>query len=280
MKKIVFLFSAFLFFNQSYSQYTVTKVMGLVKNNLSGEVLKLGSRLSDNDQLLFSSAKDIVRVVVAGKGIYIITPTPKPDKQQNALVEVLKNTLHIKSKEGYLSGRSSNEELIPSVLETEKNYNTKNLITKENKYLFNKNSYDISEGNKFFLQIDARGTEPIIRQLKTLEDTLIIYPNDFKVNGRDAKNLTYKIGFFSKEKDNSTSLCRINPYFDITGKMETIVNLIIRNNYFEDKEKLIEQCYAEVYIALGKPSHISFNNAFQKLYTSFSKNKKVKVKKK
>lgn len=271
MTKIIFILLVSCILHPVFSQYTVTKVIGHVQNKMSGEVLKLGSRLNDNDVLLFSSINDMVRVIVAGKGIYIITPSPKANNQQNELVEILKSTLHIKSKEGYLSGRSMVLELIPKALEVASTLNTKNLIAKENKYLFDKNLYDISAGNKFFLQIEFPGSDPVIHQLKTNDDTLFIYPSDFKISEKDAANLTYKLGFFSKEKNNSISLVKIDPYFDVSDKMENLIKLIIVNNNIKDKEKIKEQCYTEIYISLGKPSELIFNKAFSKIFSYYKR---------
>lgn len=258
-----------------FSQYTVTKIIGQVKNRTTGEKLFPGSKLKDDDVLEFSSSRDMLRVIVSGKGIYVISPTPRKDNQQNMIVEMLKSALKIKSKEGYLSGRSEESELIPATLETEASVNNKHLISMENKYLFDMREYDVSKGNRFFLQVEGEDGKPEIHSLKTVSDTLLIYPVDFKprqneITGKEK----YKLGFYNKDKNSSESLSTVNPYIDSTGEMENIIKMIIAENKKADKEGLRHACYAEVYEALGKPSVILFSSVFDRLTSGITKTKK------
>jgi hypothetical protein len=266
MKKIVFIFSLLLFSAACFAQYTVTKVIGNVKK-MSGETVTTGSTLSDNDVLLFSSENDMVRVIVAGKGIYVINPSPKAEKKPNVVIEILKYTMHVKSKEGYLSGRGESIAKIPGAFETDPGNNKKTLISNESKFLFSAHDYDVSNnGSKFFLQIEYEGSKPIIRSLKTNADTLLLHAADFKTDNTDtSKKAKYTIGFYSKEKGSSESLADIDPYFDESHEMEAIIKVVASQSKQTDKSKLQEECYAEVYGALGKPSDIDFQKAFEKV---------------
>lgn len=248
----------------SRAQYTVTKVIGEVTNRTSGEKIVPGSKLRDDDLLSFSSEKDMLRVIVSGKGIYVIGPSPNSQKQQSILVEMLKSALKIKSREGYLSGRSDESEMIPAVLETESAVNNKHLVKEENRYLFDPAVYSISGGNRFFLQIEQEGSQPVIRPLKTSGDTLIVYASDFKTENEPSGN-RYKLGFFSREKNSSESLSVIRPYFDASDEMETVMKLIVTNSPGATKEALKHACYAEIYESLGKPPAIRFNTTFENL---------------
>lgn len=267
MKRIVFILLALHIRCICFSQYTVTKVIGRVTNKTTGESLYPGSKLRDDDLLAFSSPNDMLRVIVSGKGIYVISPGPRSEKQQSVIVEMLKSALQIKSKEGYLSGRSEEDELIPGVLQTDAAINTNNLIRMQNKYLFEPRTYNIINGNRFFLQTEVQGSKPLIRPLKTVEDTVFLYAADF-----EKVNATYKLGFFSKEKNRSQLLTEIRPLFDTSHEMETIIKLIIAENKQKDKALLKRSCYAEVYEALGKPSAVLFNDVFDKTLTEVSKN--------
>jgi hypothetical protein len=279
MKKTLYIFLLLSFMNPCFSQYTVTKVIGSVKKKLTGEALKPGSKFIDTDPLVWSSSNDMVRTIVAGKGIFIITPSPKAEKEGNNLLEIVKFTLHLKSKEGNLSGRGEDIELLPEALGTEAGINTKNLIALENKYLFDKKVYDVSSGNKFFLQTEIDSSDPLIKPLQTKSDTLIVYSSDFKKRSVEgAGNAKYKLGFFSKMNNSSQLLLQINPYFDSTAEMETIMKIIISEAKQRDKEKLQEHCYAEIYEALGKPSGVLFKNTFDKIITAFLKNSTIKNK--
>ncbi len=271
MKKIINLLVLIVICHSIFAQYTVTKVIGTVKNVTSGETLKAGSILRDDDKIGFSSDKDLVRVIVPGKGIYLITPTERDEKEQSgALVEMVKAALHIKYKEGYLSSRSKDDESIPAVFETEAQVNSKNLFVEENKYVFDSRLYNTSKG-RFFLQIESPGSKTFIHPLRTTSDTLILYASDFKTETEtDPVNTTYKLGFFSKEKNSSESLAVLQPYIDSSGEMETIMKLIIENVQ-TDNEKMQDACYEEVYTDLGKPPAILFKNTFNMLIKGVSK---------
>jgi hypothetical protein len=241
-------------------------VIGNVKK-MSGETVTTGSILSDNDVLLFSSQNDMVRVIVAGKGIYVINPSPKAEKKQNnSVIEILKYTLHVKAKEGYLSGRAESVTKIPEAFETDLGSNKKTLIINESKFLFSTHNYDISNGSKFFIQIQYEGSKPIIHSLKTNADTLLLHVSDFKTDNSDTtKKVKYAIGFYSKEKNSSESIADIDPYFDVSGEMEAITKVVASQSMQTDKSKLQDECYAEVCSALGKPSDIDFKYAFEKV---------------
>lgn len=271
MKKILYFFITLLFINPGFSQYTVTKVIGTVKKTATSELLKPGSHFSETDHLEWSSPNDMVRTIIAGKGIFIITPSPKAEKEGSKLLEIVKFTLHLKSKEYNLSGRSTDDDLLPSTLNTEEAINTKNLISVENKYLFDKAAYDVSDGSKFFIQTELPGSKPVIKSLETHSDTLMIYSSDFKDATADTANTKYKLGFYSKENNSSRLLVQIKPYFDTANEMETIMGVLIAANEKAEKEQLKEQCYLEIYQALGKPSDICFQNSFEKIFSTSAK---------
>jgi hypothetical protein len=266
MNKVLLIFFCVVFWAPCFSQYAVTKVIGNVKK-LSGEVLVTGSKLSDDDVLLFSSTSDMVRVIVAGKGIYVISPGPKAEQKQNSVVEILKNTMHVKYKEGYLSGRGETVAMVPEAFEPDPGGNKKALIRGESKFLFNRHKYDVSNGSKFFLQIEYEGSKPYIRALETNADTLLLHASNFRTgNTESAKKAKYIVGFYFKDKNTSESLADLDPYFDETGEMEAIIKVVASQSNQTDKSKLQEACYSEVYGALGKPSDIDFKNAFERVF--------------
>lgn len=249
----------------AYGQYTVTKVIGQVKNKSTGEQLRPGSKLKDDDMLEFAGAKDMVRVIVSGKGIYVISPTPRTGNPANAIVEMLKATLKIKSREGYLSGRSEESDLVPGVWETEASVNSRIHVGEENKYLFEKDKFDLSGGNRFFLQLEVPGGSSEIHALATSGDTLLLKSENFKPRQQFDAKIGYKIGFFRKDNNTSESLAAINPYLDSTGEMETIIKLMITEGTTMPKDSLRKASYAEVYESLGKPSKIIFESTFDRL---------------
>lgn len=261
MRGIVMLFFMLAAGKAGFSQYTVTKVVGRVINTTSGEILKTGSMLRDTDVLGFSTNNDMLRVIVSGKGVYVISPGPQSAKKNDLIVDVIKSALKIKSKEGYLSGRSGPEELVPAVLQTDATVNTGNLLRRENKYLFDQQTYNVSGGNRFFLQTEVAGSKPVIRTLKTIADTLVLYAADFAGSAGAA----YKLGFFTRDKNSSEMLTELRPVVDSTGELETIVRIMIRANKSTGVEELKRASYAEVYEAIGKPPAVLFDEVFERI---------------
>lgn len=277
MKRIIYLCLLMFCFLGGSAQYIVTKVVGNVVNVVSNDKIVLGSKLNDNDALSWVKPvlpNAMVRALVAGKGVYIITPSPMAKQNPNEVVEYVKKSLKIKAKEGYLSGRAENDELIPGSLETEFTISNSVLISKLNQYLIDKKEYDVSDGSRFFLQINSVDFKPVIRQLTTISDTLLIKASDF-ILPPDQKNspVKYQLGFFSKAKSATRSLIAIKPFLDTTNQMETIIQMVIANSKQIDKKKLKQECYAEVYAALGKPADITFNKAFLEMISEASKAK-------
>ena len=252
-----------------FSQYTVTKVIGNVKKK-TGEKVTVGSKLKETDVLIFSTPEDKVRVIITGKGIYVLTPSPKAAVEKNNLVEMLKSTLQMKSKEGYLSSRGQTIESVPDVFDTIDSINTKNLIAKENFYLFDPGRYNVAGGGKFFIQATgAEGGKPIMKELKTKGDTVFIGRSDF-LPKMDA---TYKLGFFDKAENRSREIADLDPYFDETGEMEKIIRVMIKENKLEDETLAQQACYEEVYESLGKPSDLLFEKLYQKVMKGTKKTK-------
>jgi hypothetical protein len=272
MKMPVLVLISLLLHAACNSQYTVTKVIGHVTNKTTGESLYPGSKLRDDDLLAFSSEKDMLRVIVSGKGVYVISPGPKSEKQQNLIVEILKSALKIKSKEGYLSGRSENDELIPAALHTDAEVNMANLMAPVNKYRFDPKMYNTAGGSRFFLQTEVAGSQPLIRSLKTISDTLVINASDFQ-NGIPGENVIYKLGYYDRDKNSSELLTIINPTQDPNHEMQTIIKLIVSNSKEKDRKELMQACYAEIYESIGKPSYILFTDIYDKTIGGVSKNK-------
>ncbi len=270
MKSILVFLLTLVVANAAVAQYTVTKVNGHVINKTTGIPLAPGARLRDEDILEFSSANDMVRVIVSGKGVYVITPGPRKGDGESVIVEMLKSALKIKSKEGYLSGRSGEEEMIPQVLEVNAEANNRIVVTAMNKYLFDPAVFDVKNGGRFFLQTELPGAQPRIKPLLSIDDTLVIRAADFDTN----ITAIYKIGFFNKQKNSSQSLAEVIPAIDTTGEMEKIIGVIIANGGVADKEALFKITYEEVYEAIGKPPSILFREQFEQQYAGVKQAKK------
>jgi plastocyanin len=268
-KRCIFLLAILFIVQAASAQYTVTKVVGIVKVQATNQPLKPGFKLKDDDMLVFSTALDMVRVIVPGKGIFVITPSPRPGNANSMIVEMMKSVLKVKSREGYLSGRSEESDLIPDAWQTETAVNNRIHVGTMNAYQFDPAKYNVSNGSRFFLQVDAAGSNPQVHALKTSGDTLFLAATDFPP-ANDNTRITYKIGFFDKEKNSSESLATIVPYLDTTNEMESIIEVIKSANTDMPAGQLRKVCYAEVYEALGKPAMINFNRAFEMASTKLA----------
>ena len=259
----------------SFSQYTVTKVIGNVKKK-SGEKIGVGSKLKETDVLVFSKPEDMVRVIITGKGTYVLTPSPKAVVEKNAFVEMLKSTKLLKSKEGYLSSRGQFNELVPDVFKTIDSINSKILIVKENYYLFDPERYNIASiagRGKFILQALGIGSTFQNKTLKTKGDTLFISLSDFRFQS-GFSIFPYELIYYDYETKTERVLVKIDPYFDQTGEMEKIIRVVVRETSIKDDETLVQQeAYEEVYEALGKPSDLVFENTFRKVMKQLKKTK-------
>ncbi|HLX91289.1 MAG TPA: hypothetical protein VKR32_06375 [Puia sp.] len=243
-------------------QYTVTKVIGHVTKK-NGEPIVTGTVINDNDELQYSSPNDMVRAIVPGKGIYVFNPGPNAEKKQNRIVEVLRSTMRVRSKEGYLSGRNSSMETVPDAFDLSMGDNKKILVADTNRYLFDHSRYPVQDGSRFVLQINRDNDKPLIRVLETQGDTLFIYSQDFSPGRAPATTQAHFIlGYYSKPKRSTEALTEISPYFDSSGDMTTIIKAIVRSEKKNDASSLQSEAYAEVWLDLGKPSDIDFQRVF------------------
>ena len=253
----------------SFSQYTVTKVIGNVKKK-SGEKIGVGSKLKETDVLVFSKPDDMVRVIITGKGTYVLTPSPKAVVEKNAFVEMLKSTKFLKSKEGYLSSRGQFGEMVPDVFKTIDSINSKILIAKENYYLFDPGRFDINSGGRFYLSRKYSKAKSF--PLKTKGDTLFISLVDFRLD--PTNTMIYELVYYDKEENRYRHLAELKPYFDKNGEMEKIIRVMVKETSIKDDETLMQQeAYEEVYEALGKPSDLVFENTFNKVMKELKKSK-------
>ena len=271
MKFVVIAIFIFLA-HSSFSQYTVTKVIGNVKKK-TGEKISVGTKLKETDVLVFSKPEDKVRVIITGKGTYVLTPSPKAEVEKNSFVEMIKSTIQLKSKEGYLSSRGGDTEKIPNAFKTIDSINSRNLIAKENLYLFDPERYNVPTDGEFVLLMYGDGSKNIWTPLKTRGDTLVISLANFKLGSGFSDN-PYKLAYHDKAKDEIKEVSDLNPYFDQTGEMEKIIRVIVKETNIKDDETLVQrQAYEEVYEALGKPSDIVFENTFRKVVKGLKKTK-------
>jgi hypothetical protein len=251
------------------AQYIVTKVAGKVLNE-SGNSVRPGSVLKDNDRLSWSSPQDKIWAVMVGKGEKILSPSPKAEANKNMLMEVLLSSLHQNSKSGSLSGRGEIIEKIPDALRTAENSNGKLVMEYENKFLYDVSQFPQSDGSVFFLQIDIPGQPAIIRTLKTKNDTLLVDYGDLATESTHP-SIKYSIAYHRKSPVNqSVLIAAFSPYFDFTSELDgTISNTILAYQGTNiTKDALRDSVYRNVYANLGKPNGILFTSQFNKYWLS------------
>ena len=268
MKIISLIILLSLAFVNLFSQNVVTKVIGKIKKT-DGTVVRIGSKLSETETLQFSSKQDIIRMIVPGKGTFVVSPSTAAEKKENVWIEVLSKTVRIQSTTASLSARSEKYEKIPAAFETTKDINLLTVISNSqpNKYLFNIADYDLSNGSRFVLQINQKDNKSVIYKLRTSKDTLLLYRSDFQLDDDNGKEKEYLIAFYDKPKNktNNKDFPKIKPYFDDAGEMEAILYTLIIGNKTKPKTTQKELCYNEVYKALGKPSDLLFYATFDKI---------------
>ncbi|HUM52370.1 MAG TPA: C1 family peptidase [Chitinophagales bacterium] len=272
MRKISLLILLSLAFVNLFSQNVVTKVIGKIKK-ADGTFVRIGTKISEKEVLQFSSKQDVIRMIVPGKGTFIVSPSAAAQKKDNLWIEVLSKTIRVQSSTASLSARSEMYEKIPNAFETNTNVNSLILISNSqpNKYLFNTNDYDLSNGSWLGLQINQKGNKSVMHILRTSKDTLLLYRSDFQSDEVNGKETTYQLAFYDKTKNKATAKAVIKPYFDDAGEMEAIIYTLIKDNKTKPKTTQKELCYNEVYKALGKPSDLLFYATFDKIMQQINK---------
>lgn len=271
MKKISLIFLLTLLSIGLFGQNVVTKVTGKIKKS-NGIVVRIGTKLSEKETLLFSSKQNSLRMIVPGKGTFIISPNNTAVKKDNAWLQVLSSCTRIKGSADSLNSRSQLSEKIPDAFNTLTSINELTLISNSqpNKYLFNTADYDLLNGSQFALQINQIGNKSIIYKLRTSKDTLFLYRSDFQLDEDNGKQKQYLLAFYDKAKNKTKVVETIKPYFDDAGEMEAILYTLIDGNKNKSTTGQKELCYNEVYKALGKPSDILFYSTFDKIKQEFN----------
>ncbi len=265
MKKIILAITTLFILNSVFCQYTVTKVVGVIKNKTTGEAIRIGSKLNDADVLTFATPNALLRAIIAGKGTVVISPSPTAIKTNNVLIQELKSCFRVDAKQGSLSGRSVSIEQLPESITASAAVNNRIRIAYLNKYLFSSATYSVANGSQFILQIEAPNNSPIIHQLRTAKDTLLLYANDFQIDNLGSKEPTYTLGFYNKATNKTEAIAQLKPYFDEAGEMESIIAAVSNSPSSNTKTQLMEQCFSQVYAALGKPSDIDFITSFNQI---------------
>ncbi|MEO6497612.1 MAG: hypothetical protein ABIN95_01300, partial [Mucilaginibacter sp.] len=267
MKKYILFVFVILFISKAASaQYFVTKVSGKVKDE-AGDYIRPGIKLTGNETLLWSSAKDRVWVIITGQGEKIITPSPKAVQQNNLFKEVLSASTYQVSQYGSLTSRAEIIEKIPDALKVNDKSNGKLVIEPENKYLFDPKVYPQTNGSAFFVEIDVPLEKPIIRKLKSNADTVFINSTDL-VTETVNPSIKYSLGYFDKAAGKSQLVISFNPYFDLTNEMEAIVgnSVLAYIGSGKTKETVRDSVYQSVYATSGKPNGILFTALFNKYW--------------
>jgi hypothetical protein len=269
MKKFtLIIFFILFFFNVVRAQYTVIKVIGSVYEG--NEKITSHTILENTAKLLYSSLNDRLIVKDKEKGIQIIAPSPKAIKVKNQLSELLLYSIHLNSTSESLSGRGELVEKIPDALQTAPKSNGMVIMEKENKYLFDPLEYPQTNAGTFFAEMDVPNQKPVIRRLKTNNDTLLINYADLITEKMDS-TVKYKIGYFNKDAVKKTQLVTsFEPYFDLTNETQDMIAASVLAYQHENitKDAVRDSVYSIVYVNSGKPNGISFTKLFNKYWLS------------
>ncbi len=267
--KYIFTLAVLLFTGNIFTlnaQYKVTKVYGRIKT-ANGNYLRPGAEVNTGDVLIYSSRKDKLWVIVQGKGEKIITPSTQAQAVPDGISQALSDASFADVNAVTFRAAVTIIENIPEAIKAEDEKNGKIIIEQENKFLFDANQYPTTGKSTFFLQIDALSQKSIIRPLRTIGDTLVIYYNDFLTEVNDPTN-RYVLGFYDASRQVSSPVAAINPYFDRTNEMEDIIantiNAYKSQNMQEDSLRI--KAYNNVYSFSGKPNGILFYMIFEKYW--------------
>jgi len=262
MKRFICIALLSCFYIPVRAQYFVIKVIGKVSDP-QGQQISAGKPLKSLAGLKWTSASDKLFVIEPGKGEHIVSPEKKTEGAKSPdLLDAFQREFRIQSKSTSLSGRSLYIDKIPDALHPHPLSNGKIIIDKENKFLFDLQSYPQNTASTFFIQIEEAGKPPLIRPLKTIADTLILTQEDLMLPS-SAAPAKYTLGYFNKAfNPNNRAVISFVPYFDRDREAAVMAQHIREayRNFPISKEALRDSIYESLYHALGKPNGLFINS--------------------
>ncbi len=208
----------------------VLHIKGLVKKKQSGEILKTGSKIKSNEEILFSSKDDAVAVVSASKGKFVLTPkqTSKNNTQIYKQLEGMVSDYFCLSKQKAASRSGA----VFNLSDLKKVFNIRMLVIGEGfKLAINQANYPMNDSTYFYVKY-IYNNDTIFKVIEFKEDTIIfdrnfIYKNKNTVIDTAAVE-EMQLFYYHENKETSYEITPFKPYFIDKKQLKKEIDLLFR----------------------------------------------------
>jgi len=246
-------------------QYLVTYHTGIIKTK-NGKVITDGMRISSTESLIYDSPTDLLWLVIPGKGDVQLHISANAKKEGNLWVELIETSLHLKVKQGVFFGKPGPQVLADEITAAD-TVNDHLLLQTFNAYHFDAGAY---QNGYFFLQVTLPGGSIRSKPLSTKQDSLILEANIFAPYLKVNNATIFEIGFASHT--NVSSVAKIYPALDTTGRMDAMIHSFIKAvGPTTKRDEVYERCYWLIYNTLGKPCMSNYKTLFEKANLNIAK---------
>lgn len=241
----LFIIFTFFFHVAKSEVYYVTFVKGGVKLQGAKINLKVGDKLSDNDQLVFADQLSKISCISPVKGRFDILGSKAKKKVQMEWVAVLKDVLLPASTKAQLSTRGALGEETNDPLKIFKSpYFDNKILIIENNLIFIDPNYVLDNKHFFFLQYEVRGK--VILKMVPSASGGILFNSDLFIDDNGNKLLSEDIGMVSfcyQDAGESKELTKFIPVIISLSELTKQVLLLRTNLSKKNKEEVNKEVY-------------------------------------
>lgn len=243
--------------------YYIVKISSAGKIfNTNHKLMKIGDALTDDQRLVFTSAKDLI-IALNSTGTYEIAPKAKSTVPEWMTV-LVKNNIRLQAENITLGSRTIGNQisladyLSPRTINGEK-INDQILVVGTFGIPLRDMGYGIvnNKENFFFLQLVDNYQNSTNNLLEVRNDTLLLKRNDFLFNGKlySASENTLHLGFVKDYSGarNTQMIVPLHPVFMNNEELSHIVVGIKKAYPQASHNELVQQVYARLYYLYGHP---------------------------
>jgi hypothetical protein len=254
------LLAAVLLYVPAFGQYLVTYHTGNITDR-QGTAIVDGKRVAPDATLVYDSPKDLLWVVVPGKGDVQLHVSANAKKEGNFWVELIATSLHLQPKHGVFFGKPG-PQVLADELSAADSINSHLLLQEFNKYHFDSGTY---QGGYFFLQVTLADGIVHPERLDSEADSLILRADVFDRYQHIDTSAAFEIGYASN--GSAISVVKITPVLDSARTMEAMINsFVVAVGTDAPKDEVYERCYWQIYNTLGKPCMSNYKRLFDQIY--------------
>jgi len=258
--RLMGILAALLLCAPAFGQYLVTYHTGNITDK-KGTAIVDGKRVAPDATLVYDSPKDLLWVVIPGKGDVQLHASANAKKEGNFLVEAIAASIHLQAKHGVFFGKAG-QLVLADELSAADSINTLLLVQEFNKYHFDSGAY---QQGYFFLQVTLTDGTIHPERLVSETDSLILTADVIERYQQTDTAAAFEIGYASN--GSAVSVAKIRPVVDRDGTMEAMIkSFILAVGKEVPEDEAYERCYWLIYNTLGKPGMSNYKRSFDDIY--------------